>query len=491
MKLPLIDISNFSKNTHKTIVIFIDEDFHYASEYMNFFEKSFLERIKNYYNFKGKFGEIIQTLSEEKHEFQKLICIGLGTLKDFTREEWLKLGGVVWNALETTEEASLLFSFPDLSIHRQIIEDFILGIYLRSYKFDKYFSKRSSQEKELNLTLCCPFHKEAEEILSMACAVSETVSLARDLVNEPGNILTPEQFCARIQSCSAYGLEIEILEKEKLLSLGMHALLGVAQGSTKSPYLAIMRWQGTKIEEPPIAFVGKGITFDSGGISIKPSMHMEEMKGDMGGAAAVVGSLCLLAKRKAPVNAVGVIALAENMPDGNAQRPGDIVTSMSGVTIEINNTDAEGRLALADALFYTKKTFKPKCIVDLATLTGAITVALGTQYAGLFSNNSDLAKQLIKAGESTGEKLWQLPLAKEYDKMLESQFADIKNSCGRQAGAITAAQFLQRFVEEEKWAHIDIAGTASDALKSPYCSSWSTGFGVRLLDRFVAENYEK
>ena len=336
--------------TAKTLVLLIDEKKEIISDILPYIDKAFLKDLLDNYHFEGKIFETNSSIiPASQSSLKKIILLGLGDKQNLQADDWLKLGGSLWKVVENEGEV-ICFCDSDSGINeRQQIIDLLSGFYLGGYKFDKYFSKRSSQEKELNLTLCCPFHKEAEEILSMACAVSETVSLARDLVNEPGNILTPEQFCARIQSCSAYGLEIEILEKEKLLSLGMHALLGVAQGSTKSPYLAIMRWQGTKIEEPPIAFVGKGITFDSGGISIKPSMHMEEMKGDMGGAAAVVGSLCLLAKRKAPVNAVGVIALAENMPDGNAQRPGDIVTSMSGVTIEINNTDAEGRLALADA----------------------------------------------------------------------------------------------------------------------------------------------
>jgi leucyl aminopeptidase len=252
-----------------------------------------------------------------------------------------------------------------------------------------------------------------------------------------------------------------------------------------------MRWNGGKRGEAPVAFVGKGVCFDTGGISIKPAGNMEEMKGDMGGAACVVGLMHALAARKAKVNAVGAIGLVENMPDGNAQRPGDIVTSMSGQTIEIINTDAEGRLVLADVLWYVARKFKPKFMVDLATLTGAIMVALGTEYAGLFSNNEELAERLIKSGTVTGERVWRMPLGPEYDKMIDSQFADVRNTGGsRNGGSITAAQFLQRFVDDTPWAHLDIAGTAMGAPKTDINQSWGSGYGVRLLERLVADYYE-
>jgi leucyl aminopeptidase len=273
-------------------------------------------------------------------------------------------------------------------------------------------------------------------------------------------------------------------------TLKMGALLGVAQGSVRPPRIAVMQWRGGKAKEAPVAFVGKGVVFDSGGISIKPGAGMEDMKGDMGGAAAVTGLMHALASRKAKANVVGIIGLVENMPDGNAQRPGDIVTSMSGQTIEIINTDAEGRLVLGDALWYCNDRFKPLFMVNLATLTGAIMVALGNQHAGLFSNDDTLATRLSAAGEVTGEKVWRMPLGKEYDKMIDSKFADMKNSAGRNAGSITAAQFLKRFVGETPWAHLDVAGTAMNSPSTEISQSWASGYGVRLLDRLVRDHYE-
>jgi leucyl aminopeptidase len=270
----------------------------------------------------------------------------------------------------------------------------------------------------------------------------------------------------------------------------MNALIGVAQGSARPPRLAVIQWKGGKPDEVPLSFVGKGVVFDTGGISIKPAANMEDMKGDMGGAAAVIGLMHTLAARKAKVNAVGILGLVENMPDGNAQRPGDIVTSMSGQTIEIINTDAEGRLVLADALWYCKERFKPQIMINLATLTGAIMVALGTHHAGLFCNDDPLADDLLKAGLETGEKLWRMPLGKEYDKIIDSKFADMKNSGGRNGGAITAAQFLKRFVGDTPWAHLDVAGTAMNSPSTEISQSWASGYGVRLLDQLVRNRYE-
>jgi leucyl aminopeptidase len=272
--------------------------------------------------------------------------------------------------------------------------------------------------------------------------------------------------------------------------LGMNALLGVAQGSAHECRLVVMRWNGGRRGAPPVAFIGKGVTFDTGGISIKPAASMEDMKGDMAGAACVVGLMQALAARKARVNAVGVIGLVENMPSGEAQRPGDIVTSMSGQTIEIINTDAEGRLVLADVLWYAKDRFKPKFMIDLATLTGAIIIALGHEHAGLFTNDDTLAERLVKAGQETGERVWRMPLAPEYDKLIDSKFADMKNTGGRAGGSITGAQFLQRFVDKTPWAHLDIAGTGMGAPASDVNKSWGSGWGVRLLDRLVADHYE-
>jgi leucyl aminopeptidase len=286
------------------------------------------------------------------------------------------------------------------------------------------------------------------------------------------------------------GVDVEVLTEAQMKKLGMRALLGVAQGSARPPRLAVMRWNGGKAKEAPLAFVGKGVVFDTGGISIKPAGGMEDMKGDMGGAAAVTGLLHALGARKAKVNAVGVIGIVENMPDGNAQRPGDIVTAMSGRTIEVINTDAEGRLVLADAIAYTEERFKPKFIIDLATLTGAIIVALGHQQAGMFATDDALAAALSAAGTATGELVWRMPLGKDYDKLIDSKFADVKNTGGRDAGSITAAQFIKRFVKDTPWVHLDIAGTAMGSPQTDVNRSWASGWGVRLLDRLVADNYE-
>jgi leucyl aminopeptidase len=317
------------------------------------------------------------------------------------------------------------------------------------------------------------------------------VMLARDLVNLPPNDLGPAEFAGYAQGLEKLGVDVEVLGEKQMAKLGMRALLGVGEGSERESKLAIMRWRGTKAKgTKPVAIVGKGVVFDTGGISIKPAGGMEDMKGDMAGAACVVGLMHALAARKAKVDVVGVIGLVENMPDGRAQRPGDIVTAMSGTTIEIINTDAEGRLVLADALHYTIDRFKPQWVIDLATLTGAIIVALGNHHAGLFSNDDELAEGITAAGLDTGEAVWRLPLGKPYDKLIDSKFADVKNAGGRWAGSITAAQFLQRFVGDTPWAHLDIAGTGMGSPKSDTNAGWASGFGVRLLDRYVRDRHE-
>ena len=321
-------------------------------------------------------------------------------------------------------------------------------------------------------------------------ALADGVKIARSLVNEPPNVLFPVEFATRAQELAKIGVEVEILDVEAMRALGMNALLGVGQGSVRDSRCVVMRWNGGTAGEPPVSFIGKGVTFDTGGISIKPAAGMEDMKGDMAGAACVVGLMHALAARKAKVNAIGAIGIVENMPGGNAQRPGDIVKSMSGQTIEIINTDAEGRLVLADVLWYVQDKYKPKFMINLATLTGAILVALGQEYAGLFSNNDELAARLSAVGTATGEKVWRMPMGAAYDKLIDSKFADMKNVGGRHAGSITAAQLLQRFVNDVPWAHLDIAGTGMSSPQTDINQSWGSGWGVRLLDRLVAEHYE-
>ncbi|MEM7290872.1 MAG: leucyl aminopeptidase, partial [Pseudomonadota bacterium] len=312
------------------------------------------------------------------------------------------------------------------------------------------------------------------------------------LVNEPANKLGPVEFAKQAQKLKSLGVKVQVLGVPEMKKLGMGALLGVSQGSAseRPARLAVMHWEGGKKTDKPLAFVGKGVVFDTGGISLKPGSGMEDMKGDMGGAAAVTGLMHALAARKAKANVVGIIGLVENMPDANAQRPGDIVTSMSGQTIEIINTDAEGRLVLADALWYCQKQFKPQFMINLATLTGAILVALGKEHAGIFSNNDELADRLSQAGQMTDEKVWRLPLHDEYDKMIDTKNADMKNTGGRYAGSITAGQFLQRFVNDVPWVHIDVAGTAMGSKTNEFNQSWGSGYGVRLLNRLVSEFYE-
>jgi leucyl aminopeptidase len=315
--------------------------------------------------------------------------------------------------------------------------------------------------------------------------------MARNLVNEPPNVLFPAAFADRVKELEKVGVEVEILDEKALHKIGMRALLGVGQGSEFESRVVIMRWNGAKnAKAKPVAFVGKGVCFDTGGISIKPAAGMEDMKGDMAGAACVVGLMHALAARKAKCNVVGAIGIVENMPDGKAQRPGDIVKSLSGQTIEIINTDAEGRLVLADVLWYVQDKFKPQFMVNLATLTGAILVALGTEHAGLFSNNDELSARLAEIGLATGEKVWRMPMGPAYDKLLDSKFADMKHVGGRHAGSITAAQFLQRFVNDVPWAHLDIAGTGMSSPATDINQSWGSGWGVRLLDRLVADHYE-
>jgi leucyl aminopeptidase len=370
-----------------------------------------------------------------------------------------------------------------------------LGARLAAYRFDRYRTTEKPEKKPSveTVRIIAGDPAAAQAAYAVQSAIADGVEFARDLVSEPANILHPEEFARRVKALEPLGLEVEILGEKEMAALGMGSLLGVGQGSRRESQLAVIRWNGAADPAAqPVAFVGKGVCFDTGGISIKPAEGMEDMKWDMGGAAAVAGLMHALAGRKAKVNAVGVLGLVENMPDGNAQRPGDVVKSMSGQTIEVINTDAEGRLVLADALWYTQDRFKPRFMVDLATLTGAIIVALGNDYAGCYSNDEPLADRLLAASKATGEPLWRMPLPPEYDKHIDSAIADMKNvGNGRAGGSITAALFLQRFVNGLPWAHLDIASTAWKKPSSvPTIPEGATGFGVRLLDRFVADGFE-
>jgi len=367
---------------------------------------------------------------------------------------------------------------------------FLHGLKLKSYEFNIYKSKKNKRLISVNV-IGSKNKISAQDQLRFK-ALEKGTFFARDLVSEPGNILHPDQYAKRLSSLKKIGLEINIYDEKKLKKLGMNALLGVGQGSIRGTYLVTMEWNGLKNNTKPLAFVGKGVCFDTGGISLKPAKFMEDMTYDMAGSASVVGLMINLALRKAKINAVGVVGLVENMPGGNAQRPGDIVKSYSGKTIEVLNTDAEGRLVLADALTFTEKKFKPKFMVDLATLTGAIIVSLGSEYAGLFSNDDNLSKQLLTAGEKVDEKLWRMPLHKNFDKLIDSKNADMQNiNYVGGAGSTTAAQFLQRFIlNKTPWAHLDIAGMAFSKYGGALNSGGATGYGVRLLNKLIEDDYE-
>jgi leucyl aminopeptidase len=444
--------------------------------------------------FTGKPMTTLDIIAPHGSAADRLTLLGLGKPDTLTAYDWLRAGGLATAALKSTKKAVIYLDVPGLEVTPAQAADFALGMLLRAYSFDTYKTKKKDEDDKgpsaVSVTIVTGGHAAAKKAFAATKAIAGGVNLARDLINLPPNDLGPVEFAARAKELEQLGVEVEILTEKEMKKLGMGAMLGVAQGSVRPPRLAVMHWKGGKAKDQPIVFVGKGVVFDTGGISIKPGAGMEDMKGDMGGAAAVTGLMHALAARKAKVHAIGVIGLVENMPDGNAQRPGDIVTSMSGQTIEIINTDAEGRLVLGDALFYSKERFKPRFMVNLATLTGAIVVALGNAHAGLFSNDDELSARLAAAGEATSEKLWRMPLGKEYDKIIDSRFADMKNSGGRQAGSITAAQFLKRFVGDTPWAHLDIAGTALSSPQTEINQSWASGYGVRLLDEFVRANYE-
>lgn len=455
-----------------------------------------LEHSAGIASFSGKKLSTLDLIAPAGLGINRLIVVGVGNPTELVEQDWLKLGGKIQAALKSAqaEKATVLLDIAGLdSIDPEASAALAMGAKLRSHTFDTYKTKKTeegSKDVTLTLQIAVADLKAVKKAWTLAEGVADGVCLARDLVNEPANVLGPVEFAKKAAELGELGVDIEILGEKEMKKLKMAALLGVSQGSVRPPRLVIMRWNGGKKGATPLAFVGKGVVFDTGGISIKPAGGMEDMKGDMGGAAAVTGLMHALASRKAKANVIGVIGLVENMPDGNAQRPGDIVKAMSGTTIEVLNTDAEGRLVLADALWYTQQRFNPAFMIDLATLTGAVLVALGNQNAGLFSNNDELAENLRVAGEETGEAVWRLPLSKEYDKIIDTPNADVKNTGGRWAGSITAAQFLQRFANNVPWVHLDIAGTAFGSPKTEISQGWASGYGVRLLDRLVARFYE-
>lgn len=448
--------------------------------------------------FKGKKDEFLPILAPPNIEAGRILLAGLGRKQSLDARSLRDLGGNLLAQLNGAGEREAMFAFdfgaalPQGEAEAAAL--LALGAELRSYRFDKYRTREKPEKKptleELKVATADP--AAAERAYEPLAKTAESVFFTRDLVSEPSNVIYPETLAKEAQKLEKLGVAVTVLEEAEMRRLGMGAILGVAQGSTRPPRLVVMEWRGGNDGEPPLGFVGKGVTFDSGGISIKPAAGMEQMKWDMAGAAVTIGLMRLLAARRAKVNAVGIAGLVENMPSGTAQRPGDIVHSLSGRTIEVINTDAEGRLVLADALWYCRDRFKPRFMIDLATLTGAVVVALGHDRAGLFSNDDELAGRLLAAGKASGEEVWRLPLAESYDRQLDSDAADVKNVAGgRDAGSIIGAQFLQRFVGGVPWAHLDIAGVAWSKKDAPTVPKGATAFGLTLLDRLVADHYEK
>jgi leucyl aminopeptidase len=463
-----------------------------------------LTRALKFSRFTGKSGQMLEVLAPAGIKVSRLLLVGLGKAEALDEKGLESLGAQIVGRLHTAGEsaASLEIDVPPTSgkgaskvKKAELAAHLAFGAKLKSYAFDKYRTRNLDEyEKKLKtVRIVTPDSAAAKKAHAGLAAVADGIFLARDLVNEPPNILSPVEFARRAKAqLSRLGVKVEILGEAEMKKQGFGALLGVGQGSDRESQLVVMQWNGGKKSTKPIALVGKGVCFDSGGLSIKVGAGMQGMKGDMAGAACVTATMLALATRKARVNAVGVIGLVENMPDGGAFRPDDVLTSLSGQTIEVLNTDAEGRLVLADALTYTQRRFQPKVLIDLATLTGAIVQTLGFEHAGVFSNDDQLVQRIQAAGRTTGERVWQLPLDPFYDKMIRSKIADMKNIGGANSGAITAAQFLLRFIEKDTaWAHLDIAGVAwQDGEQKPTIPSWGTGWGVRLLNRFVKDHYE-
>ena len=473
------------KNKMSNQVLFVGENFNIKGlkKYISSSEYSYISDLLKSHDLKK------DLLFFDINSKKKIFLVSIK--KDLKTSSIESLGAKFYNLInnKNKSEYNIIADSVESKI-KNFIGYFMHGLKLKSYEFNIYKSKKD--KKLITLNVIGVKNKTSTQTQLRFEALEEGTFFARNLVSEPGNILHPDEYAKRLSSLKKYGLKINIYDEKKLKKLGMNALLGVGQGSIRGSYLAIMEWSGAKNNSKPLAFVGKGVCFDTGGISLKPAKFMEDMTYDMAGSAAVVGLMKNLALRKAKVNAVGVVGLVENMPGGNAQRPGDIVKSYSGKTIEILNTDAEGRLVLADALTFTEEKFKPKIIIDLATLTGAIIVSLGSEYGGMFSNDDKLSKQLSIAGEKVDEKLWRMPLHKNFDKLIDSKNADMQNiNYVGGAGSTTAAQFLQRFIlNKTPWAHLDIAGMAFSKYGGALNSGGATGYGVRLLNQLIEDNYE-
>jgi leucyl aminopeptidase len=450
-----------------------------------------IKRALEVAEFTGAKGKTCLILSPTQ-TLTRVLAVGLGKPAEITARTLQDAGGAIAAGLSAERSVAVACG----AIEGAQAAEVALGAALRAYRFDRYRTKEKPEDKPKLTALQILTHEPADANAAWGAldAVAKGVFITRDLVSEPPNVLNPAEMAERCRKLTELGLKVDVLGPGEMAELGFGALLGVSQGSVNEPRMVVMRWDGAggtdKGAARPVAFIGKGVTFDTGGISIKPAGGMEDMKWDMAGAGTVIGLMAALAGRKAKVNVVGLVGLVENMPSGSAQRPGDVVTSYSGQTIEVINTDAEGRLVLADVIWYCQQKFDPEFMVDLATLTGAIIVSLGHEYAGMFSNDDALSSRLVEAGKATGERVWRMPLDDAYDKQLRSDIADMKNVGGRPGGSITAAHFIQRFVNDRPWAHLDIAGVAWATKDSAVTPKGATAFGVRLLDRLVAEHYE-
>lgn len=486
----MINVQFENKIKNKDLIICLYDDYK-NNENFNLIDKEldgFLSEAIKKKDFKTDFGNTLSLISPQA-KYQTIIILACAKHSKLDNLQAEKIGAKIVDILKANKitEVSVISDYFNA--------DIAMGIHSKAYSFNKYKSEEKLKDNIdiENINFVSVNAKSDNEHYQDTLYLAQSLYYTRDLVSQPPNMLNPETYSDQVKKdLSKLGIKIEILDSKKMQKLGMNALLGVGQGSKSESKLVIMRYEGGKSKDKPLAFIGKGVTFDSGGLSLKPSSSMEDMKYDMAGSAVVVGLMRLLAQRKAKVNAVGLIGLVENMPDGNAQRPGDVVRSMSGQTIEILNTDAEGRLVLADVLWYCQERFKPQFMINLATLTGAIVVALGNEYAGLFSNNDELSEKLTNAGVSIDEKLWRMPLHKVYDKDIDSDIADVRNTqkTSGSAGSITAAQFLQRFVNNTPWAHLDIAGVTWNKAPKDIVPKGATGFGVKLLNHFIKINYE-
>ncbi len=476
--------NNSTKINSSNLIMFSDENFNISplKKHISSSEHNFVKDLIKTMDLKKKI------LSFDISSKRKIILVSLN--KNIKISDMENLGAKFYDLFKDTKENTFILNSNTIyDKSKNFVGNFLHGLRLKSYTFEKYKTKKNKKNITINVIgKNIPLNKEQIKFK----AIEEGTFYTRDLVSEPGNVLHPDEYAKRLNSLKKYGLRVTVYDERKLKKLGMNTLLGVGQGSIRGSYLVTMEWNGLSKKTKPLAFVGKGVCFDTGGISLKPAKFMEDMTYDMAGSAVVVGLMKSLALRKAKINAVGVVGLVENMPGSNAQRPGDIVKSYSGKTVEILNTDAEGRLVLADALTYTEEKFKPKFIVDLATLTGAIIVSLGSEYAGLFSNDDKLSNQLINVGESVEEKVWRMPLNKNFDKLIDSKNADMQNiNYVGGAGSTTAAQFLQRFIlNKTPWAHLDIAGMAFSKYGGALNSGGATGYGVRLLNKLIEDHYE-